>query len=83
MNSALIPIIFTTVPLAFLGISGIIAWRLFKIPPPSETPEEAPRDTPDLNNSSDAIPMEPLGFNSESQAKENYNMEAAMRAYGF
>ena len=82
MNSALIPIIYTTVPFAFLGITGIIAWQLFKTPPPSETPEEVPRDTQDPNDSDNAIPLEPLGFDSQSQVEETYNMEAAMKAYG-
>ena len=83
MNPALIPIIFTTVPLAFLGITGIVAWRQYKTPPPPEISEEATRDAPDPNISNDAIPLEPLGFNSQSQVEAAYNMEAAMKAYGF
>ena len=86
MNPDLIPIPFILAPLAFMGITGLVAWRLLKTQPLPETPvlpSTINPNTPDPNISSDAIPLEPLSFSSRGQVEALYNMEEAMKAHGF
>ena len=86
MNPDLLPIVLILAPLTFMGITGLVAWHLFKTQPLPDTlvlPRTIDPNTPDPNSSNNAIPLEPLSFSSRGQVEDLYDMEEAMKAHGF